>query len=107
MKSTFLFVAILLAFAACTSQKNEHPDRVWTEPELRALQGKTRDEVRDILGDPRGLGTFDSKDRWHYSDIRISGEHSGSSEHVSVLVYFSKFGEHRATLVEVRHRIEE
>lgn len=107
MKLTLLVVAIALALAGCTSQKNEHPERVWSEPELKALQGKTRDEIRDALGDPRGLGTFDSKDRWHYSDILISGDRSGAFEHASVLIYFSKFGEHRATIIEVRRRAEE
>jgi outer membrane protein assembly factor BamE (lipoprotein component of BamABCDE complex) len=95
------------AIAGCTSRQGERHDQAWTERELKSLQGKTRDEVRDLLGNPNGLYTFDSKDRWHFANVLLQHDQPGSSERVSVLVYFSKLGEHRATIIEIRHRSEE
>jgi len=107
MARPLLVIALLIVVAGCSSQKKDTADRVWTEPELKALQGKTRDEVREVLGEPRGLYTYDSKDRWHYSRVLIAGGQPGTTEEVSLLIYFSKFGEHRATIIEIRRRAEE
>jgi hypothetical protein len=107
MKRLLLILVVLFIAAGCTSQHTDTPERVWLEAELKALQGKTRDEVREALGPPKGLYTYDSKDRWHYSHILLAGEQPGSSENVAVLVYFSKFGEHRATIIEIRRHTEE
>lgn len=107
MRRLLLILACFVAVAGCTSHKNDPPDRVWTEPELKALQGKTRDEVRETLGEPIGLYTYDSKDRWHYSKILIAGDRPGTSEEVALLIYFSKLGEHRVTIIEIRRRAEE
>ena len=107
MRELLLTTILVAVLAGCTSRQGDHPERMWTEPELKSLQGKTRDEVRDLLGDPNGLYTFDSKDRWHFAHVLLQNDRPGSSERVSVLVYFSKFGEHRATIIEIRHRSEE
>ena len=53
MRRLLLVLALFVAVAGCTSQKKDHSDRVWTEPELKALQGKTRDEVRAIFAKER------------------------------------------------------
>jgi outer membrane protein assembly factor BamE (lipoprotein component of BamABCDE complex) len=107
MRRLLLVFALLIAVAGCTKVRDDFTGRVWTEPELKALQGKTRDEVREALGEPRGLYTYDSKDRWHYSKILIAGGQAGAVEEVALLIYFSKFGEHRVTIVEIRRRAEE
>jgi len=101
MRRPVLLFFVLLIAAGCSSDKNDRPEVVWTEPELKALQGKTRDEV------PTGLYTYDAKDRWHYSNVTLAGDQPGSTEPAAVLVYFSKFGEHRATIIEVRRRADE
>jgi hypothetical protein len=107
MKRLPIILVILFVVAGCTSQKQDVPERVWMEAELKALQGKTRDEVREALGPPKGLYTYDSKDRWHYSHVLLAGGQPGVTEDVAVLVYFSKFGEHRATLIEIKRHSEE
>jgi len=107
MRRPVLLFFVLLIAAGCSSDKNDRPEVVWTEPELKALQGKTRDEVREALGDPTGLYTYDAKDRWHYSNVTLAGDQPGSTEPAAVLVYFSKFGEHRATIIEIRRRADE
>jgi outer membrane protein assembly factor BamE (lipoprotein component of BamABCDE complex) len=107
MKRLPLIFIVLFSAAGCTSQKQDAPDRVWSEAELKALQGKTRDEVREALGSPKGLYTYDSKDRWHYSHVLLAGPQPGTSEDVAVLIYFSKFGEHRVTVVEITRHPEE
>ena len=107
MRRLLLLFTVLVLAAGCSSDKKERLESVWTEPELKALQGKTRDEVRELLGEPTGLYTYDAKDRWHYSRVTLAGDQPGSTEQVSVLVYFSKFGEHRATIIEIRRRADE
>jgi hypothetical protein len=107
MKRLPLILVVLFIAAGCTAQKHDSPERVWTEAELKALQGKTRDEIQEILGPPKGLYTYDTKDRWHYSHILLSGPDPGAAENVAVLIYFSKFGEHRATIIEIRRHTEE
>jgi hypothetical protein len=107
MKRLPLILVVLFIAAGCTAQKRDTSDRVWTEAELNALQGKTREEIQEILGPPKGLYTYDSKDRWHYSSISLSDQDPGAIEIVSVLVYFSKLGEHRATIIEIRRHTEE
>jgi outer membrane protein assembly factor BamE (lipoprotein component of BamABCDE complex) len=107
MKRLLLTLVVLASVCGCSSQGDDRAEKVWTTAELQGLRGKTRDDVREILGEPKGLYTYDSKDRWHYSKIFIDGDQPGTREQVSVLVYFSKFGEHRVTIVELRHRAEE
>jgi len=76
-------------------------DRLWSEAELKGLQGKTRDEIQDLLGKPKGLYTYDSKGRWHYPHVLLQPEGTGQPVPASVTVYFSQFGEHRVTIVEI------
>jgi len=107
MKQLLVILAVLVLASGCSSQKDDRPEKVWTAAELQGMRGKTRDDVRELLGEPKGLYTYDSKDRWHYSKIFIDGDQPGTKEEVAVLVYFSKFGEHRVTIVEIRHKAEE
>ena len=107
MKQLPLILVVLVIVAGCTPQRDDQAARVWTEPELKGLQGKSRDEIRELLGEPKGLYTYDSKDRWHYSKIFIAGDRPGTTEQVALLIYFSKLGEHRATIVEIRRSAEE
>lgn len=102
-----LILVVFFTVVGCTSPQHDQAPRVWTESELKGLQGKTRDDVREVLGEPKGLYTYDSKDRWHYSKIFIVGDQPGTTEQVSLLIYFSKFGEHRVTIIEIRHSLEE
>jgi len=104
-----LAAATLLACSllACTRPAGPGADqRVWTTAELKGLQGKTRDDIEEILGKPTGLYTFDSKDRWHYPNVPIRDEGSSAATRQSVVIYFSKFGEHRATIIDVMDRWE-
>jgi len=95
-------LALLLLSAGCKSSPDHRTeDRLWSEWELKGLQGKTREEVQDLLGKPKGLYTYDSKGRWHYPRVLLQGEGTGEPAPVSVTVYFSQFGEHRATIIEI------
>jgi hypothetical protein len=81
-------------------------DRVWTIRELEAMKGKTRDEVRAEMGKATGVYTIDAKGRWHYPSVLIRYEGEREPRTMIVMVYFSKFGEQRCTLVEVRERMD-
>ena len=98
----------MVGFGACRDARPvDTHKKVWSELELRTLQGKNRDEIRDILGPPNGFYTTDAKGRWHYSDILVSTEGAGSPRHVWLLIYFSRQGEQRATIVDILDRNEE
>jgi outer membrane protein assembly factor BamE (lipoprotein component of BamABCDE complex) len=100
--TSLTLLALLALSAGCKSSPGHRvEDRVWTEGELKGLQGKTRDEVQDLLGEPKGLYTYDSKGRWHYPRVLLQGEGERESAPVSVTVYFSQFGEHRVTIVDI------
>ncbi len=93
---------VLVALAGCSeSSWRPSSERVWAEAELKGLQGKTRDEVREILGSPTGLYTIDAKGRWHYAHMKLEGDRREKSEEVSVMIYFSQFGEHRVTIIDI------
>ena len=101
--SLFLTLLVLFALlAGCKSSPGHRVEgRVWSEGELKGLQGKTREEVQDVLGQPKGLYTYDSKGRWHYPRVLLQGEGTRESASVSVTVYFSQFGEHRVSIVDI------
>jgi hypothetical protein len=98
-------LALLVLLALCSGCKgspgHRAEDRVWSEAELKGLQGKTREEVQDLLGQPKGLYTYDSKGRWHYPRVLLGPEGTGEPALVSVTVYFSQFGEHRVTIIDI------
>ena len=95
-------LALLLLSAGCKSSPDHRTeDRLWSEWELKGLQGKTREEVQDLLGKPKGLYTYDSKGRWHYPRVLLQEEGARGSASVSVTVYFSQFGEHRVTIIDI------
>ena len=98
-----LALLLLLTLSAGCKGSPGHrvEDRVWSEGELKGLQGKTRDEVQEILGQPKGLYTYDSKGRWHYPRVLLEPAGTGEPTPASVTVYFSQFGEHRVTIVEI------
>jgi outer membrane protein assembly factor BamE (lipoprotein component of BamABCDE complex) len=103
-----LLLLVVVAAPACKRPKSvQTSEKVWTELEIRTLQGKSRDEIREILGPPNGFYTTDSKGRWHYSDILLSSEGAGKPRHVWVLIYFSRQGEQRATIVDILDRNQE
>jgi len=102
-----LFCALLAGFVACkTTPAPRRNPNIWSELELRSLEGKTRDEIRDVLGPPDGFYTIDSKGRWHYANILVSSEGAGEPRHVWLFIYFSRQGEQLATIVDIRDRGE-
>lgn len=102
--SVFL-IAFLFLSGGCGSPKQAN-GRVSTR-ELKSLHGKTRDEVREVLGKPNGFYTRSAEGRWHYSDLLMDQAGAGEPRRVYVIVYFSQFGEHRATLVEIHDHKDE
>jgi hypothetical protein len=100
MKRQFI-VLLLLGLAAC-GPKQETPveQRVWSVEELRALKGQTREEVEKVLGRPTGLYTFYTKGRWHYPNVKVRDEGSVEPKKRAVIIYFSQFGEGRATIID-------
>jgi outer membrane protein assembly factor BamE (lipoprotein component of BamABCDE complex) len=97
-----LAVFLLLALCGCKNSPGHRvEDKVWSEAELKGLQGKTREEVQDLLGKPKGLYTYDSKGRWHYPRVLLQQEGTREPAPASVTVYFSQFGEHRVTIVDI------
>jgi hypothetical protein len=93
---------LLVLFAGCKNSAGRGvEDRVWSEAELKGLQGKTREEVQELLGKPKGLYTYDSKGRWHYPRVLVQPEGTREPAPASVTVYFSQFGEHRVTIVDI------
>ena len=104
--SSRTLILVPALFLLCTvpagcSKVEKKPDRVWTMSELQNLRGKTKDEVREALGPPGGLMTYDSKGRWHYPNMLLSSEGAGEPKRVSLLVYFSEVGEQRVTMVNL------
>ena len=102
-----LVLVLLVTSAGCT-EKSWRPasDKVYTEAELNGLRGRTRDEVRDLLGEPRGLYTTDAKGRWHYPHMKIEDPETRQRFEATVLIYFSQLGEHRVTIIEITKRTE-
>ncbi len=102
-----LLVALAMVSAGCT-EKTWRPasDKVYTEAELNGLRGRTRDEVRDLLGEPRGLYTIDAKGRWHYPHMKIEDPETRQQFEATVLIYFSQLGEHRVTIIDITKRTE-
>ncbi len=101
-------LCLMLAVGGCKGERGTQvAGKIWSEIELRTLQGKSRDEIRDMLGKPDGFYTTDAKGRWHYSNIWVGSEGAGPPKHVWLLIYFSRQGEERATLVDILDRPEE
>ena len=105
---TRFLVIVLLAMTAGCTEKSWRPasDRVYTEAELNGLRGRTRDEVREFLGEPRGLYTIDAKGRWHYPHMKIEDPETRQRFEATVLIYFSQLGEHRVTIIDITKRTE-
>lgn len=104
----FLLVVSLLGFAASCSRHRAAPVRVvWTERDLMLMKGKTRDEVRETLGTPNGFYTRNAEGRWHYSNLLLDSEGAGPPRLVWVVIYFSQFGEQRATIVEIHEHAKD
>ena len=101
-----LLAAALLTGGCKRTWDVKESAREWSRAELRGLQGKTRDEVKDLLGAPGGMYTFDSKGRWHFPHVLVREEGEAQGRRMSVLVYFSQLGDHRATIIEVLDRWE-
>ncbi|HTX99076.1 MAG TPA: hypothetical protein VMG09_03565 [Bacteroidota bacterium] len=102
----------LLVFAAamivsCKQEPAPVEKRVWTERELVAMQGMTRDEIRAKLGTPNGFYTRSAEGRWHYSNVLVDDEGNGPPKRMWIVIYFSKFGEQRATLVELHEHADQ
>ena len=95
-----VLISLSLLAGGCKPSKQAHGQK-WTETELKSLQGKTRDEVQEILGKPNGFYTRNAEGRWHYSDLLLDQEGSGSPKKVWLVIYFSQFGDQRATHVEI------
>lgn len=98
---------VALAVAGCgEGEWRPSSDRLWTEAELQGLRGKTRDEVREVLGDPTGLYTIDAKGRWHYPHMKIEETETRKRYEATVKIYFSQLGEQRATIIEITKRTD-
>ena len=96
-----LLIICSLVLAGCSRKQEEKATKVWSSVELKSLQGKTRDEVREVLGPPNGIYTIDSKGRWRYSNIFLSAEGVGKPKKVWVFIYFSQYGEPRVSSVDI------
>jgi len=94
-------LAVCIWLGSCTD-KSGKSQKTWTVPELQGLKGKTRDEVRELLGNPSGMLTTDTKGRWEYTNVTISSEGEGPAKKASVVVYFSEHGEKRVTIVDIK-----
>ena len=109
MMRFLIILSLVLVLAPACRKADEQPPpsgRKWTEREIRTLQGKTREEVKDLLGRPDGFYTRSAEGRWHYSNILLDNEGAGPPRRVWVIVYFSQFGERRATIIEIHEHIE-
>ena len=101
-KTTIVTLAVVFfVLSGCSHRTKDNAQKVWTTVELKSLQGKTRDEVHDLLGTPNGMYTIDSKGRWHYSNILLSSEGAGKPRKVWVFLYFSQLGEQRVSAVDI------
>jgi outer membrane protein assembly factor BamE (lipoprotein component of BamABCDE complex) len=107
MRFMRLLLAGIIAVTLLSCAKEEaHKARIWTDFEIKSLKGKTRDEVRTILGKPTGFYTMEAKGRWHYPGMLIAREGSSTPDTKSVIVYFSELGDHRCTIVDIMDRWE-
>jgi len=102
-----LVVLLLVLLSSCRKSWEVESQKVWTIGELKGLQGKSRDEIREILGKPNGLFTYDEKGRWHYPNILVSSEGAAEPKRMTVIIYFSQLGEHRSTIIDVLERFEQ
>ncbi len=101
LRGALVLLCITTIVAACQRQPSSPEAHVWTQRELLALQGLTRDEIRAKLGSPNGFFTRNAEGRWHYSNLLVDDEGAGPPKKMWMVIYFSKFGEQRATLVEL------
>jgi hypothetical protein len=100
-----LLLAVL--FTACRSHTPETPKKTWTYRDIMAFQGKTMDEVKAELGTPNGFYTRSAEGRWHYSDVLMDTEGAGPPKRVWIVIYFSQFGDRKATIVEIHDHTDE
>ncbi len=108
--AALMMVLVLLVCCAAggCSERSWRPgsERAYTEAELKGLRGRSRDEVREFLGPPKGLYTIDAKGRWHYPQMKIEDPETRGQYEATVLIYFSQLGEQRVTIVEITKRTE-
>jgi hypothetical protein len=102
----FLILVTVLVVGCTEKSWRPASEKVYTEAELQGLKGRTRDEVREFLGEPRGLYTIDAKGRWHYPHMKIEDPETRSQFEATVLIYFSQLGEHRVTIIEITKRTD-
>jgi len=100
-----LFSAFVLI--SCHQEPPPIERKIWSEQELIALQGMTRDDIRSKLGTPNGFYTRNAEGRWHYSNVLVDNEGVGPPKKMWVVIYFSKFGDQRATLVELHEHADQ
>ena len=58
------------------------------------------------MGKATGLYTIDAKGRWHYPSVLVQFEAEPQPRKMTVMVYFSKFGEQRCTMVDIMERLD-
>jgi hypothetical protein len=106
MRCLFISLLALILLSAGCGSASHHKGQKWTVSELKGLQGKTRDEVREVLGTPNGFYTRSAEGRWHYSDLLLDPADGSDPRKVWIVIYFSQFGDQRATLVEIHDKLE-
>ena len=103
--TVMVLLTLILSLSTISCRQNSDPQKprkVWTEAELNGLKGRTREEVRDALGEPSGLLTVDAKGRWEYPNLLISAGDGSPTHSSSLLIYFSEQGERRVTIVDFK-----
>jgi len=107
LRVQLFLLCVSVAGISCTQEPAPVERRIWTKSEIAALQGMTREEIRSRLGTPNGFYTRNAEGRWHYSNVLIDSEGAGPAKKMWIVIYFSKFGEQRATLVELHEHAEQ
>lgn len=105
LASLFLIVVLACELTSCKKEPEQKP-RSWTVNEIRSLRGKTKEEIRALLGKPTGLYTMEARGRWHYPGMLILREGTSLPDKKGVIIYFSQMGEHRCSIVEIMDRWE-
>ena len=98
--AVILVALVLLPPMGCQKKMPPGAKKTYTMSELKGMVGKTREEVRDMLGVAKGLYTFDAKGRWHYANVPVLQD-GGPPKGMSVIIYFSEIGDQRVTTVDV------
>lgn len=103
---SMVLVALLAVLPAGCAREEAKKERTWTVSEIRALRGRTREEIVGLLGKPTGFYTMESRGRFHYPGMLIMKEGSPAPEKKGVIFYFSQLGDRRCTIVEIMDRWE-